>query len=44
MSFFSKDSTEKNLQYDDIAFLHFLLTVSIASILLFGYLVYKRLK
>jgi hypothetical protein len=44
MSFFQKDETEKNLQYDDIAFLHFLLTVSIIAVLFFGYLVYKRIQ
>jgi preprotein translocase subunit Sec63 len=32
------------LQYDDIAFLHFLLTVAIVAVAILGYLVYKSSK
>lgn len=44
MSFFQKDQTEKNLQYDDIAFLHFLLTVTLVSVIILGYLIYKKIQ
>lgn len=44
MSFFNKEETEKNLQYDDIAFTHFMLSISVVAICVTVFLIFKQLK